>query len=97
MKHEGGQRIIEVLRDHPFPRKKAVQEKYAEVVNYFNNNLHRMVDGLETLNLALLGGRSAIVSVLIGGAEKEARALHSYRSVRQIPTRFPQRADAAGR
>lgn len=42
MKHEGGQRILEVLREHPFPRKKAVQEKYAEVVNYFNNNLHRM-------------------------------------------------------
>ena len=42
MKHEGGQRIVEVLRDHPLPRKKAVQEKYAEVVNYLTNNLHRM-------------------------------------------------------
>jgi len=42
MKHEGGQRIIEVLRDYPLPRKKVVQEKYAEVVNYFENNVHRM-------------------------------------------------------
>jgi hypothetical protein len=42
MKHEGGQRIVEVLRSHPLPRKKAVQGKHAEVVNYLSNNLHRM-------------------------------------------------------
>jgi len=41
MKHEGGRRIVEVLRDHPLPRKKAVQDKHAEVVNYLSNNLHR--------------------------------------------------------
>lgn len=42
MKHEGGEAIVEVLRAHPLPRKKAVQEKHAEVVNYLSNNLHRM-------------------------------------------------------
>jgi len=42
MKHEGGQRIVEVLRAWPVPRKKAVQEKHAEVVNYLSSNLHRM-------------------------------------------------------
>jgi len=42
MKHEGGERIVEVLRSHPLPRKKVVQEKHAEVVNYLSNNLHRM-------------------------------------------------------
>jgi len=42
MKHEGGQRILEVLRDYPLPRKKAVTEKHAEVLRYFTNNLHRM-------------------------------------------------------
>jgi hypothetical protein len=41
MKHEGGQRIVEVLRSQPLPRKKAVQEKHTEVVNYLSNNLHR--------------------------------------------------------
>lgn len=41
MKHEGGQRIVEVLREYPLPRKKAVLEKHAEVVNYLSNNLHR--------------------------------------------------------
>ena len=41
MKHEGGQRIVEVLRAHPLPRKKAVQAKHAEVVNYLSNNRHR--------------------------------------------------------
>jgi hypothetical protein len=41
MKHEGGRRIVEVLRGHPLPRKKAVQDKHAEVVNYLSNNLHR--------------------------------------------------------
>jgi hypothetical protein len=42
MKHEGGQAIVAVLRDYPLPRKKAVQEKHGEVVNYLSNNLHRM-------------------------------------------------------
>jgi hypothetical protein len=42
LKHEGGQRMLEVLRQHPLPRKSAVTEKYAEVVRYFSNNLHRM-------------------------------------------------------
>jgi hypothetical protein len=42
MKHEGGRRIVEVLRAQPLPRKKAVQEKHAEVVNYLENNVHRM-------------------------------------------------------
>jgi hypothetical protein len=42
MKHEGGKAIVAALRDYPLPRKKAVQEKYAEVVNYLRNNLHRM-------------------------------------------------------
>ena len=42
MKHEGGQRIVEVLRAYPLPRKPAVRAKHAEVVNYLNNNVHRM-------------------------------------------------------
>jgi hypothetical protein len=42
MKHEGGQRMVEVLRDYALPRKRAVQAMYAEVVNYLTNNLHRM-------------------------------------------------------
>src|SRR5437588_1559270 len=42
MKHEGGRRIVEVLGAFPLPRKKAVQEKYAEVLNYLDKNVHRM-------------------------------------------------------
>jgi hypothetical protein len=42
MKHAGGQHILDVLRAYPLPRNKAVQEKHAEVVTYFENNLHRM-------------------------------------------------------
>jgi hypothetical protein len=42
MKHEGGERIVEVLRAYPLPRKKTVQDKHAEVLNYLTNNLHRM-------------------------------------------------------
>jgi hypothetical protein len=42
MKHEGGQRIQEVLQAHPLPRAAAVQQKHADVVRYFGNNLHRM-------------------------------------------------------
>jgi hypothetical protein len=42
MKHEGGARIVEVLRAHPPPRTRAAQEKHAEVVSYLRSNLHRM-------------------------------------------------------
>jgi hypothetical protein len=42
MKHEGGRRIIEVLHAYPLPPRKVVQDKYAEVVRYFENNVHRM-------------------------------------------------------
>src|SRR6185369_2316519 len=42
MKHEGGKRIVEVLREYPLPCKAGVQEKYTEAINHFNNNLHRM-------------------------------------------------------
>jgi hypothetical protein len=42
MKHEGGQRIVEVLEDHPLPHRKAAKEKHAELLNYLRNNLHRM-------------------------------------------------------
>lgn len=42
MKHEGGRRIVEVLRDYALPRKRPVQAMYVEVVNYLTNNLHRM-------------------------------------------------------
>lgn len=41
LKQEGGRRTVEVLRSHPLPSKKAVQEKHTEVVNYLSNNLHR--------------------------------------------------------
>lgn len=41
LKHEGGQRLVEVLQAHPLPRPKAAREKHAEVVNYLSNNLHR--------------------------------------------------------
>jgi hypothetical protein len=42
MKHEGGQRLIEILRAYQLPRKKTVQEKHAEILNYMTNNVHRM-------------------------------------------------------
>jgi hypothetical protein len=42
MKHEGGQRIIEVLRAYPLPRKKAVHDKHADVLSYLASNVHRM-------------------------------------------------------
>lgn len=42
MKHEGGRRIVEVLRAHPLPCKQAVQAKHAEILNYLENNGHRM-------------------------------------------------------
>jgi hypothetical protein len=55
MKHEGGQRIVEILRTYPVPRKKAVQEKHAEVVNYLTNNLHRMDYSLYMANGWMIG------------------------------------------
>jgi hypothetical protein len=42
LKHEGGRRMIEVLQSLPVPRKALVKEKYQEVLNYFQNNVHRM-------------------------------------------------------
>jgi hypothetical protein len=42
MKHEGGQAIVAALRAYPLPRRKAVQEKHVEVVQYLSNNVHRM-------------------------------------------------------
>jgi hypothetical protein len=42
LKHEGGRRLIEVLEELPLPRKPAVKQKHAEVLNYFRNNVHRM-------------------------------------------------------
>ncbi len=42
MKHEGGQRIVEVLRAHPLPRNPGVRQKHTEVLNYLTDNLHRM-------------------------------------------------------
>ncbi|HLQ44288.1 MAG TPA: pyridoxal phosphate-dependent aminotransferase family protein, partial [Planctomycetaceae bacterium] len=51
-----------------------MSDDYAILRERLDNNLHRMVDGLETLNLALLGGRSAIISVLIGDEENTFRA-----------------------
>jgi hypothetical protein len=41
LKHEGGQRLVEDLCAYPLPRKRAVQAKHAEVVQYLTNNLHR--------------------------------------------------------
>ena len=42
MKHEGGRRMVEVLRAQALPRHKAVRAKHAEVVKYLENNVHRM-------------------------------------------------------
>jgi hypothetical protein len=42
LKREGGTRILEILQALPTPRKPAAREKYAETLNYFGNNLHRM-------------------------------------------------------
>jgi hypothetical protein len=40
LKHEGGQRVLEILEDLPVPRR--AKEKYEETLNYFRNNVHRM-------------------------------------------------------
>jgi hypothetical protein len=42
LKHEGGQRLIDILQALPLPRKAVVREKHAEALNYFRNNVHRM-------------------------------------------------------
>jgi hypothetical protein len=42
LKHEGGQRLVDVLQAYPLPRKPGVRQKHAEVVQYLTNNVHRM-------------------------------------------------------
>ena len=42
LKHQGGQRVIELLQELPLPRRRAVLVKRAETLNYFRNNVHRM-------------------------------------------------------
>jgi hypothetical protein len=42
LKHQGGARMLEVLRALPVPRRGPVRAKHAEVVTYFANNRHRM-------------------------------------------------------
>lgn len=43
MKHEGGQAIIRHLQQFPLPAgKPTLQEKLAEILTYFSNNVHRM-------------------------------------------------------
>jgi hypothetical protein len=42
LKREGGARTLEILQALPAPRKPAAREQYAETLNYFGNNLHRM-------------------------------------------------------
>jgi hypothetical protein len=40
LKHEGGQRLLEILEELPVPRR--ANEKHTETLNYFRNNVHRM-------------------------------------------------------
>jgi hypothetical protein len=42
MKQEGGRRVLELLQELPVPGRKVAREKYAEVVGYIGNNVHRM-------------------------------------------------------
>jgi hypothetical protein len=42
MKHQGGAAVLEQLRSLAPPRRREVREKYAEVVRYLGNNVHRM-------------------------------------------------------
>jgi hypothetical protein len=42
MKHRGGGAILEELKALPPPRRKEVRAKWAEVVRYIGNNVHRM-------------------------------------------------------
>jgi hypothetical protein len=42
MKHEGGERVLEILQALPVPRRSAARQKYGETLNYFRNNVHRM-------------------------------------------------------
>jgi hypothetical protein len=42
MKYQGGAAVLEQLRSLPAPQRKAVKEKYTDVVRYIGNNVHRM-------------------------------------------------------
>jgi hypothetical protein len=42
LKHEGGRRLVEVLRAYPLPRKKPVQALHEDVMDYLTKNVHRM-------------------------------------------------------
>jgi hypothetical protein len=42
LKHQGGQRLIDILEPLPLPRSALVKTKHAEALNYFRNNVHRM-------------------------------------------------------
>jgi hypothetical protein len=42
LKREGGQRVLDLLQALPVPRQSAAKQKYAETLNYFCNNVHRM-------------------------------------------------------
>ena len=55
LKHEGGQRLVEVLQTHPLPRAKAAREKHAEVMNYLSKNRHRTDDPRYVANGWLIG------------------------------------------
>jgi hypothetical protein len=74
MKHEGGRRIVAILRAYVLPRHKAVQEKHAEVVNYLANNVHRM-DYPDYLSNGWMIGSGAIESAcktVVGQRLKQA-------------------------
>jgi hypothetical protein len=42
LKHDGGQRILEILESLPLSEKLAARETHAKTLGYFRNNLHRM-------------------------------------------------------
>ena len=42
LKREGGQRVLDLLQALPVPRQSVAKQKYAETLNYFRNNVHRM-------------------------------------------------------
>lgn len=42
LKHEGGEAVLEALRDLPIGGRKAVRKTYGEVLGYFENHVHRM-------------------------------------------------------
>src|SRR5260370_39459530 len=67
LKHEGGQRLVEVLRAYPLPCTKAVQARHEDVVEYLTKNVHRMdypqyaADGALSGSGALESGRKPVV------------------------------------